>query len=97
MGEDLNLAGRVYALEGVSKQIAETQSQQMKLLERVILLEERQTTDRGRIASLETAVQGVAAGTPWLTVLNKAGGSIVTALATSVATFIAVKFGMPGG
>ncbi|MBC7953133.1 MAG: hypothetical protein H7Z12_15105 [Rhodospirillaceae bacterium] len=99
MADDLAL--RVGGLETLVKQMAATQARTLDVLERVVRLEERQSNVVTTVARLEEEVRenakGVVAGTPWLNVLNKAGGSIVTALATSVATFIAVKFGLPGG
>lgn len=95
------LALRVGGLEAVVKQIANTQAHQTALLERVVRLEERQAGQADTLARLEADVaenaKGVTAAGPWVNFAQKAGGGLVAALATSVAAFVAVKFGLPGG
>lgn len=99
MAEDLAL--RVGGLEAVVEQIAATQARQQELMERVVRLEERQTTQASTLARLETevrdAAKGVGAASPWLAVARHGGGAFVAAIATAIATYVAVRFGLPRG
>jgi hypothetical protein len=97
---DDTLTGRVGSLEAVVAQIAATQAQQVQLLERVVRLEEKHKAQTATIdqlrADVRTAISGVAAASPWVAALTRAGGGFLTAMATSVAAFVAVRFGLGG-
>ncbi len=98
--EASTLAGRVGSLEAVVKQIAATQAQQVQLLERVVRLEEKHKAQTATIdqlrADVRVAAHGVAAASPWVAALSRAGGGFLTALAPSVAAYVAVRFGLGG-
>lgn len=83
------------------KQIGDTQSQMASVLTRVVVLEERATTVRDRLATLESAVndnaKGVAAVSPWLSVARMLGSAVIAALGTSIAAYVAIRFGLPKG
>lgn len=98
MADDLAL--RVGGLEAVVRQLSDTMARQTELLERVVRLEERSSAMSDTVAELKAevseAAKGVTAAGPWVSVAQKGGLAIVTALGTAVAAWVAVKFGLTG-